>query len=147
MAMSSIFSGRVANDQTIKNANGVPVINFDLAVERDFTDKSGNRGVDYISFVAWDKTASVIANYIKSGNLLSITSADVRVNQRTLDGIRISDTVNTVNQFEVLSVAAKNRNQQPAQEAAAQQDADAKQAAEAQVADEAANVDLDDLPF
>ncbi len=48
--------------------SGTPVAAFSLAVERDFKDSNGDKGVDYIDCVAWRNTAEFIDKYFTKGS-------------------------------------------------------------------------------
>lgn len=117
MAITGFGLGRVVRDAEIKNANGNSVINFNLAVERNYQDANGTRPVDFLSFVAWDKTAEAVAKYIKKGNLLSYSFNDAHINTYDNDGARSQTIVMTLDQFEVLQQVGQPKAQaeQPAQ--------------------------------
>ena len=48
--------------------SGTPVAAFSLAVERDFKDANGEKGVDYIDCVAWRNTAEFVNKYFTKGS-------------------------------------------------------------------------------
>ena len=50
-----------------------PVVNFAIAVDRDYTDKDGNRTTDFINCVAWNKTAEFISKYFRKGQMMIVT--------------------------------------------------------------------------
>lgn len=140
MAFVGFGVGRVASDQEVKNVNGNSVINFDLAVEREYVNKDGKRNVDYIPFAAWGKTANAVAKYVKQGNLISYSVEDVKTNTYEKDGVTYTSYVNTLSQFEVLQVAQRNRTQASASE-------EPKSDVQASAANDSASVSSDDLPF
>ena len=73
MINKSILVGRITKDPEIKmTQTNIPVCNFTLAVNRQFTDTSGERQADFISCVAWRKTAELMGSYVKKGALLGI---------------------------------------------------------------------------
>lgn len=119
MAITGFGLGRVVRDAEIKNTNGNSVINFNLAVERNYQDENGTRPVDFLSFVAWDKTAEAVAKYVKKGNLLSYSFNDARINTYDNDGARSQTVVMTLDQFEVLQQVGQSKDapkaEQPAQ--------------------------------
>lgn len=64
-----LLIGRLTKEPELKNtSNGTPVTTFSLAVDRRFKDANGNRPTDFISIVAWNKTAEFIAKYFHKGN-------------------------------------------------------------------------------
>lgn len=140
MAMTGFGLGRVTRDAEMKNSDGNSVINFSLAVERSYQNDDGTRPVDFLSFVAWDKTAEAVAKYLKKGNLISYSYSDARVNDYDKDGARTQTFQFTLDQFEVLQQVKRD------QEAPKAPVADAQPEAPAQEADEPI-VDDSDLPF
>lgn len=66
------FIGRLGRDPEMRyTPNGKAVVSFSLAVNRD--GKKDER--DWIDFVAWEKTAEVIAQYCHKGDLLGVTGS------------------------------------------------------------------------
>ena len=65
--------GRLANDPDMRvTPGGTSVCNFDLAVERDFTNQQGEKEVDFIKMVAWRKLAETIATHLGKGRLIAV---------------------------------------------------------------------------
>lgn len=76
--------GRVVKDvttRTIKSADGkeISTASFTLAVDRRMTkaqreaaEKAGRPTADFVSCVAWGKTADVLAEYGKKGQMLAV---------------------------------------------------------------------------
>jgi single-strand DNA-binding protein len=52
--------------------NGVAVANFSLAVERPFSNKDGEKDVDFIDIVVWRKQAENCANHLGKGRLVAV---------------------------------------------------------------------------
>lgn len=68
-----ILMGRLTADPEHKQTpNGVSVTSFSIAVERNFADKSGKRGTDFINIVAWRNTADFICKYFAKGRMIAI---------------------------------------------------------------------------
>lgn len=65
----AIIYGRLTKDVEIKNTNNnIAVAQFTVAVDRSFKDAQGNKQTDFISCVAWRKTAETIAKYFHKGS-------------------------------------------------------------------------------
>lgn len=58
--------------ELMQTTSGTSVCRFTLAVNRDYTDQSGNRPVDFIPCIAWRKLAETISSYCKKGNKLLV---------------------------------------------------------------------------
>lgn len=67
------FVGRLTADPVIKKTNdGKSVIDFTIAVERDFKS-GGKKETDFIRCQAWRSTADFLGRYARKGCLLSIS--------------------------------------------------------------------------
>lgn len=79
-----ILVGRLTRDPDLKyTPNGVAVANFNIAVNRPFSNQQGEREADFINGVVWRKQAENLANYMKKGNLIGV---DGRLQTRTYEG-------------------------------------------------------------
>ena len=68
-----ILMGRITHDLEIKQTpNGVSVIPFTLAVERQFKGANGERETDFINCVAWRQQAEFIGKYFSKGRMIAI---------------------------------------------------------------------------
>ncbi len=84
-----ILVGRITKDPELKTtASNVAVVSFTLAVNRQFTDQSGERQADFINCVVWRRQAENLANYVKKGALLGIEGRIQTRNYETETGIR-----------------------------------------------------------
>jgi single-strand DNA-binding protein len=78
-----ILIGRLTADPELRyTQNGTAVTNFRLAVDRPFTNQSGEREADFIPIVVWDKQAENCANYLNKGRLVAV---DGRMQVRSYD--------------------------------------------------------------
>lgn len=74
MINNVVLVGRLTKDPDLKyTGNGTAVATFTLAVNRNFTNQSGEREADFISCVIWRKPAETLANYAKKGVLIGVT--------------------------------------------------------------------------
>ena len=67
--------GRITRDLEVKTSqNGTTVLNNSVAINRPFKNKqTGEREADFINFVAFGKTAEIIAQYHQKGSLIGLT--------------------------------------------------------------------------
>ena len=67
--------GRVTKDLEVKTSQGgTAVLNNTVAINRPFKNKqTGEREADFINFVAFGKTAEIIAQYHQKGSLIGLT--------------------------------------------------------------------------
>jgi single-strand DNA-binding protein len=84
MLNRTVLVGRLTADPTLKyTPSGVPVANFTLAVNRPFSNQSGEREADFINIVVWRKPAENAANFLKKGSLAGV---DGRIQTRNYEG-------------------------------------------------------------
>jgi single-strand DNA-binding protein len=68
-----ILSGRITKDIEIKQTpGGATVTQFSLAVERNFAKLGEDRQTDFITCVAWNKTAEFIGKYFGKGRSIVV---------------------------------------------------------------------------
>lgn len=67
------FTGRITKDLELKTTpNNTIMLNFDLAVQRDFKNSNSEFDTDFISCLAFGKTAEFIANYASKGYMMNV---------------------------------------------------------------------------
>ena len=66
--------GRIVKDLEVKTSQGgTTVLNNTVAIKRPFKNKqTGEREADFINFVAFGKTAEIIAQYHQKGSLIGL---------------------------------------------------------------------------
>ena len=73
MLNKSILMGRLTKDPELRMTNNqLPVATFTIAIDRKFKDASGNKQVDFISCVAWRKTAELICQHFTKGRMIAV---------------------------------------------------------------------------
>ena len=67
--------GRIVKDLEVKTSQGgTAVLNNTVAINRPFKNKqTGEREADFINFVAFGKTAEIIAQYHQKGSLIGLS--------------------------------------------------------------------------
>ena len=103
MINRAVLTGRLTRDPELKTtSSGISVAVFTIAVNRQYTDASGNRGTDFISCVIWRKAAENFCNFTSKGSLVGI---DGRIQTRSYDnkdGQRVYVTEVVVDSFALL---------------------------------------------
>ncbi|MDD2681382.1 MAG: single-stranded DNA-binding protein [Bacilli bacterium] len=98
-----ILTGRLTKDPELKKTNsGLSYVQFNLAVNRNYVSKSGERQADFINCVVWRVQADNLAKYIKKGGLIGVEG---EIQTRTYDdqnGIRKYITEVVCNSIEFL---------------------------------------------
>jgi single-strand DNA-binding protein len=68
-----VLIGRLTRDPELRyTSNGTPVCNFTLAVERNYTNRDGDRDVDFIKIVTWRGLAENCARHLGKGSLVGV---------------------------------------------------------------------------
>ena len=104
-----VLAGRPTRDPELKSTkSGTSVCSFTLAVDRNFKNKNGEREADFISCIAWKKTAEVMSQYVKKGSIIGV---DGRIQTRSYDnrdGQRVYVTEVVVENFSFLGGSDKD---------------------------------------
>lgn len=68
-----VLIGRLTRDPELRyTSNGTPVCNFTLAVERNYTNRDGDRDVDFIKIVTWRGLAENCARHLGKGRMVGV---------------------------------------------------------------------------
>jgi len=130
-----VLIGRLTRDPELRyTSNGTPVCNFTLAVERNYTNRQGERDVDFINIVTWRGLAENCARHLGKGRLVGVDgSLHIRKSENnnrtyinpevTADNVRFLDFGN--NQRKNQSQNNDQQNQQKQNKADKQDDFDA----------------------
>lgn len=98
-----ILTGRLTADPEVKyTQSGTANCSFNLAVNRQFTNKDGKREADFIRCVIWRKSAENFQKFTHKGSLVGI---DGRIQTRSYDnnqGQRVYVTEVVVDSFSLL---------------------------------------------
>lgn len=78
-----ILVGRLTRDPELRyTPSGKAVTSITLAVNRRFSNKTGERETDFIDVVIWSKLAEICANHLTKGRLIGVEG---RLQVRTYD--------------------------------------------------------------
>ena len=111
MINNVVLVGRLTKDPDLRyTANGTGVATFTLAVNRNFTNQSGNREADFINCVIWRKSAELMANMAKKGSLVGITGRIQTRNYENQQGQRVYVTEVVADNFQMLESRSANDN-------------------------------------
>lgn len=113
MINNVVLVGRLTKDPDLRiTPGGNSVATFTLAVNRNFTNQSGNRDADFINCVIWRKSAETLANYARKGTLLGVTGRIQTRNYENQQGQRVYITEVIADNFQLLEsrTASENRS-------------------------------------
>lgn len=107
--------GRIAKDLELKVTNsGKYVLQFPLAVNR-LGGKDAEQQADFISCVAWGKTAELLNQYMSKGSLIGVVGRLATRNYDNKNGQKVYVTEVVVDEVQFLekkSTTASSNNQQ-----------------------------------
>lgn len=79
--------GRMTYEPELRTTpNGVSVLRFQVACDRNFQKDSQNRQADFIDCVAWRQTAEFISRYFHKGSMIAVEGTIQTSNYTDKDG-------------------------------------------------------------
>ncbi len=106
-----ILIGRLTKDPEMRTtSSGISVATFTLAVNRPFTDQSGERQADFINCVVWRKPAETLCKYVKKGQELAVEGSMQTRSYDHQDGSKRYVTEVICDRFDF--IGGGNRNEQ-----------------------------------
>lgn len=66
------LTGRIATDLEIKEIGETKIINFNIAVKRNFKNSNDEYETDFIRCVVFNKTAERLNEYTKKGDIIGV---------------------------------------------------------------------------
>ena len=71
-----ILIGRLTQDPELRyTSTGFAVARMTIAVDRNYKDKEGNKKVDFIPIICWNKLAEIVAEHMRKGKLISVAGS------------------------------------------------------------------------
>lgn len=112
MINNVVLVGRLTRDAELRyTPQNQAVATFNLAVNRNFKNQSGEREADFINVVIWRQQAENLANWTKKGSLIGITG---RIQTRSCEnqqGQRVYVTEVVADSFQILEKRDNSANQ------------------------------------
>ncbi|MFI3685202.1 single-stranded DNA-binding protein [Vagococcus fluvialis] len=103
MINNVVLVGRLTRDPELRfTSNGSAVASFNLAVNRNFTNASGEREADFVNCVIWRKPAETLANYAKKGTLIGVVGRIQTRNYENQQGQKVFVTEVVCDNFQLL---------------------------------------------
>jgi len=106
-----IIVGRVGNDPEVRRVKDSAVVDLRIAVNRQTKDKI----TDWISCSFWSRNAEVVEQYVRKGDLLSV-SGSLRVDNYEHKGVQRQKCFVHVESFQMLGGSAQQQSQQEAKQ-------------------------------
>ena len=113
-----VLIGRLTKDVEVRyTQSGVAVGAFSLAVNRPFTNASGEREADFINGVIWRKAAENFANFTHKGALVAIEGRLQTRNYEDGNGKRVYVTEVVADNFSLLEKKSDGQQSAPKSQA------------------------------
>ncbi|MDM7646649.1 single-stranded DNA-binding protein [Leuconostoc falkenbergense] len=113
-----VLIGRLTKDVELRyTQSGVAVGTFSLAVNRQFTNASGEREADFINGVIWRKAAENFANFTHKGVLVAIEGRIQTRNYEDKNGNRVYVTEVVADNFSLLEKKSDSQQSAPKSQA------------------------------
>ena len=104
-----VLIGRLTRDVELRyTQSGTAVGTFSLAVNRQFTNQSGEREADFINAVIWRKAAENFANFTGKGAVVAVEGRLQTRNYENNQGQRVYVTEVVVDNFSLLESRAES---------------------------------------
>ena len=116
--MNKVFLiGRLTREPELRyTASNIPTTTFTLAVNRNFTNQSGERETDFINVVVWRKQAENAKDYLTKGSKVAVEGRIQTRNYDGQDGKKVYVTEVVAESVEFLSTkTSENVNNVPAE--------------------------------
>ena len=138
-----IMSGNICNDLELKEKDGLKTLGVRLAVRRSFK-VNGQYQSDFISMVAFDKTAELLSKYSHKGDSIMVVGRLQNANYQKQDGSTVYQDKVIIESVEFLG----KREEEPTQEEKAQTSKKVETKAKGKAFDKGfEDITEDDLPF
>lgn len=107
------FIGRITKDlEPRQSQSGKMVLNNSIAINRPFKNKNGEREADFINFTAFDKTAEIINQYHKKGDLIGLSGRMQSRSYENQNGQKVFVTELVVNEMHFTGGNSSNNDSQ-----------------------------------
>ena len=87
MINTVVLMGRLTYDPELRTTpNGVSVIQFQVACDRNFQRSGEERKADFIDVTAWRQTAEFVSRYFRKGSMIAVEGSIQTDNYTDRDG-------------------------------------------------------------
>lgn len=108
-----VLIGRLTRDPELRyTPSGQAVVNFGLAVDRDYKNAQGEKEADFINIVAWRQKAEFAANYLQKGRLIALEGRLQIRSYTTQDGQKRTAAEVVADNFQPLERAKETTDEQ-----------------------------------
>lgn len=103
--------GRLTRDPELRySSSNAAIVNFSIAIDRQYTNNQGQRETDFINIVAFQKQAENIKKYVGKGSLVAVDGRIQTRNYDDKDGKRVYVTEVVADRVQFLDSRNSNAN-------------------------------------
>jgi single-strand DNA-binding protein len=103
--------GRLTRDPELRySSSNAAIVNFSIAIDRQYTNSQGQRETDFINIVAFQKQAENIKKYVSKGSLVAVDGRIQTRNYEDKDGKRVYVTEVVADRVQFLDTKGSNNN-------------------------------------
>lgn len=108
-----VLVGRLTAKPELSSKDKTVYSRFSVAVNKNYKDADGNRGVDFINVIAWGKNAENITTYLDKGSLISLDGSIITGSYDDKDGNKHYTFDVNLDHFEFME-SKKSTTEEPA---------------------------------
>ncbi|MBF0714185.1 single-stranded DNA-binding protein [Gemella sp. GH3] len=113
MINNVVLVGRLTKDPELRySSSNIPMVYFTIAVNRNFTDQSGQRNADFIGCVVFRKQAENMARFLAKGSLIGVQGRIQTRNYQGKDGNTVYVTEVVADNIQYLESKSNTNRQQ-----------------------------------
>lgn len=103
--------GRLTRDPELRySSSNAAIVNFSIAIDRQYTNNQGQRETDFINIVAFQKQAENIKKYVFKGSLVAVDGRIQTRNYEDKDGKRVYVTEVVADRVQFLDSKSASSN-------------------------------------
>lgn len=105
------LTGRISTELEIKKTStGKSLLDFNLAVKRDYKNEEGKYDADFIHIKAWGGSADFLGRYAMKGSLIEVSGKIVVNEYQNSEGKKVTSVYVQTDSTEILSQPQKKDN-------------------------------------
>lgn len=110
------FIGRICRNLVLKETGKTKVLDVAIAITRKFKNADGNYDTDFIKCKAFGKTAEIINEYCKVGDLISLNGKVQTSTYTNQEDKKVYTTDFIISEWQFLSASNKKEEKQESKE-------------------------------
>ncbi len=145
-----VLVGNLTRDPEVRNTpDGIPVANLGIAINRNWTNKQGEREADFFTVIAWRKLAELCSQYLTKGAPVAIDGRLQSRSWETADGQKRSTVEVVADNIQFLNrgSASSGDFQNASAKKTTQETDSGLEPVGSKASDDAAELPDDDVPF